>query len=698
MSDIRALIERMVEGQPAVTPEMVENEADCDRRSILEGLLSLSRRQQLLEARNREAEDELKESNRFLDSIVENLPNMVFVKDAAELRFVRVNRAAEALLGYSHDALIGKCDHDFFPKAQADFFVANDRAVLAKKELVDIPEEPIHTRYQGVRILHTKKIPILGQDGQPLYLLGLSEDITERHATQVALDKARIEAERAKRARSVFLGQMGHELRTPVTGIIGVARALLDLPTSPAQESRIKLIKNAAETLLRILDDILIFSRLDAHSMALREEDFDLRLSIDECMSLMRVDAERKGLGVSSTVATNVPVTVRGDGLRVRQILTNLLENATKFTNAGHIELACEAAALTDSEVVLHFSVADTGIGIARENMATIFEAFRQLDPPVPRPGPQTNGSGLGLSICAHLVELMRGRIWVDSDIGRGTTVHFTVRLRRAEGASPSDTSDSHSVSDSSRARRTDCPLSILVAEDDAVNGRAVMDLLEQLGHRSEWVGDGLSAVEREGSKAFDLILMDIRLPKLSGIEATRAIRTREREGNDFPTPIVALTAYASERDEAVGYEAGMNAIIRKPIGPSALSDVIAQLCRPSSPGRARARALDGSTAQPESTIARDELVAIFLRTIPPRLRTLKQALEGAERRTVEDTAHMVAGAAANIGADEISQLARSIEVEARDGHLERARASFRSLMQEFEVRFAGRLEDEADA
>jgi PAS domain S-box-containing protein len=349
---------------------------------------------------------DLRQSRAFLRSILENIPDMVFVKDATELRFVRFNAAGERLLGYSREEMIGKNDYDLFPEDEADFFISKDREVLEGGALVDIPAEPIATRHQGERILHTKKIPILDEQGEPAYLLGISEDITEKLEVQHALVEARTAAEEANRLKSEFLSGMSHELRTPLNTILGFAQLLeMDLTDESDLES-VGHILTAGRHLLELINDVFDISRIEAGMLSISTEQVDLGDLVAECIDLVKPQAA--DMAVELRRGSSLPsCLVMVDRQRLRQVFLNLLSNAIKFNNpGGSVEVDSSRAHGT-----IEISITDTGCGIPPEHLERLFTPYDRLG----AENTEVEGTGLGLALSKRLCDAMGATLEVRS-------------------------------------------------------------------------------------------------------------------------------------------------------------------------------------------------------------------------------------------------------------------------------------------
>jgi signal transduction histidine kinase/CheY-like chemotaxis protein len=393
----------------------------------------------------------------------------------------------------------------------------------------------------------------------------------QKQDIEVLLDQTR----QASRLKSEFLANVSHEIRTPMNGILGMHSLVLGTGLSGEQREYLETAHRSAECLLSLLNDILDLSKIEAGRLELDRVEFPVRSVVCCAIRTLAGQAQQKGLELTSEVLPEVPETLAGDPVRLRQVLLNLAGNAVKFTEAGRVCVRAAVESASPVEVVLHFAVSDTGIGIPADKQAVIFENFRQADGSTTR---KYGGTGLGLGICSRLVELMGGRIWVESLPGRGSTFHFTARLFAAQGkTAPSECSESlsHAPSPAENAPPAP-PLRILLAEDNAVNEKMAVRLLGRLGHQVTVARTGYQAVELSAQQPFDVILMDVQMPEMDGLEATRLIRERERSSG-ARTPILAMTAFAMPGDRERCLAAGMDAYLSKPFRPAELEQAVQQ-------------------------------------------------------------------------------------------------------------------------
>jgi signal transduction histidine kinase/ActR/RegA family two-component response regulator len=409
-------------------------------------------------------------------------------------------------------------------------------------------------------------------------LVGLLWDVTEDVARQEELDLRRREAEAATVAKSRFLAAMSHEIRTPMSGVLGLLGLMLGEPLAKRQRERAEIALASAQGLLQILNDILDFSKLEAALIRLSEEEVAIRPLIDEVMALMAAGAAQKGIELRCEVAEEVPERIVTDPMRLRQVLINLLSNAAKFTEAGSVSVRADYAPAGGGQGRLRVEVHDTGIGIAADQAAKVFEQFVQIDNSLTR---RTGGTGLGLAITKQLVELMGGDISVTSTPGVGSMFRFSIRVRPgAAEAAPAAAAERGPA-----AAAPLSPLRVLLAEDNATNQYLITAFLQADGHRLVTVTDGAAAVEAAAAGGFDVVLMDVQMPVLDGLAATRAIRALP--GPAGRVPVIALTANAMSGDREQCMAAGMDDYLSKPVEAGALARALA-LIRGGAPGAAR--------------------------------------------------------------------------------------------------------------
>jgi PAS domain S-box-containing protein len=516
---------------------------------------------------------------RMLRMAIDILPDLVYIKDT-ESRFVLANRAIRAYMTGSPDgALLGLDDFSFHPEEDARVFRSDEQTVMQSGEPLVGKAEYTHDSEGKCRWIMTTKVPLPGEDGRIVGIIGVGRDVTALKQTESELIKARIQAEAASRTKSEFLANMSHEIRTPLNGVIGMTDLALDTELTPEQRDYLETVKLSADSLLNVINDVLDFSKIEAGKIDLESIDFDARECIETTLRTLVLRAEEKELELLCDIAPELPTIIRGDPTRLRQILFNLVGNAIKFTAEGQVALTVEVERQEDGDCILHFTVADTGIGVPKDKQALIFDAFAQADTSTTR---EFGGTGLGLTITSRLVAMMGGKVWVESEPGKGSEFHFTARVGMG-GALASQLP----VGLPEGMLRG---VSVLVVDDNQTNRRILDRLLTRWGMRVFCVESGLNAlVELNSARAsgnpYRLILTDMHMPNMDGFSLVEQIR-------DTPdlaaATIMMLSSTGRSGDMARCQKLGLSAFLAKPVRQNELRDAIA-------------RALDRRRPQPDA-------------------------------------------------------------------------------------------------
>jgi PAS domain S-box-containing protein len=521
----------------------------------------------------RSAESATQMTETFLHSIVERIPYMILVKEAENLRLTLVNKAAEDWLGRPREELLGANAFDLHPDPEATAAMDKDRQALREGKLSDIPEEPLALPGQPERILHTQKIPIPDDEGNPAHLLTISEDITQRKQAERMLELSRDAAVEAARLRSEFIRNMSHEIRTPLSVVSGMTTLLLDTPLTPDQRRFAVMVQRAAEGLYGLSKSILDFSKIEAGAFSLDIQDVDIRQIVEDVTAMLGEQARAKGVKLACDVDHAIPPVLRGDPVRLRQVLTHLIGNAVKFTERGEVLVRLSLAKQDPAQVWLHTRISDTGIGIPQEVQPRLFEAFRQGDGSATR---RFGGTGLGLAISKRLLELMGGEIGFESTAGRGSTFWFTVPMQRpqAAGAVVQEVSPSWA-----RARA-------LVVDENETLRQMIQQQLRGLSVASEAVSTGQAALdilrrEHGAGRPYPVVILDMHLPDMDGVVFARKVKSDPALAG---TKLLVMADASSALDPSAATAFGFSNWIAKPPKLEDLHERLAALIDPHKP------------------------------------------------------------------------------------------------------------------
>jgi PAS domain S-box-containing protein len=627
----------------------------------------------------RKAEESLRASEKRYRRLFESANDIILgVDDKGTILYA--NRAFGQKMGYSPDGFCGISLQDIIQPQDrsrfADFFSRRGPG----ENVFNVETRLLTTGGREIDV-EGDIIYGFGDDRGPVATC-IFHDISYRKRTEEELISATIAARDANRLKSEFLANMSHEIRTPISGILGMTDLVLDTEITGEQRSYLKTIRKSSYSLLGIIDDILDFSKIEEGRLSIEVADFDLRVLIEEVTGILGQAASRKGLLLSHSIGGDVPLKLMGDTLRLRQVLLNLVNNAIKFTEKGTVLIEVVRNEETDRDVSLTFSVADTGIGIPEDKIGLIFEKFVQADSSVSR---MHGGSGLGLAISKKLVEMMGGRIGVESGLCRGSTFRITMTFgkQRVEGPAPA-----HKEKTGTREYPVTPPaimktvrdIMVLLVEDNKVNQKIVSKFLSKAGFSVDVVDNGLLALEATEKNFYDLILMDLQMPLLDGLETTRMIREKESAGRR--PVIIALTAHAFSEDRERCLSSGMDDYLPKPFDEEKLLNVIGkwfltyagadtnEKAPGSNPPHLYATCSDNSPVDMNCAMKKfsndieffREMLSEFLDHASQHIMTIEESVKAGDAERVRKSAHTIKATAGMLGANELYTLLRRIE------------------------------------
>ncbi len=648
---------------------------------------------------HKRAEEEIKLSELRLQALVGSIDEIVFEFDE-DGTYVNIWTTNESLLVRPKNELIGHRSEEFLGEEFTRPFLEVYRRVLTSGQPETI--EYSFDAQDGQHWFLARISPIPSIDGSYKTVCVLARDITERKQLELDLVAARDTALESTRLKSEFLANMSHEIRTPMNGVVGMTDLLLDTDLTAEQRDFTETINASADALMTVINDILDFSKIEAGKLSFEKLDFDLLTAVEGSVELLAARAHAKGIELASLIESDVPVALRGDAGRLRQVLTNLIGNAVKFTEAGEVVVRVTKECATDTHATLRFCISDTGIGISAEAQRKLFQAFVQADGSTTR---KYGGTGLGLAISKQLVELMGGEIGVESAAVRGSTFWFTARFEtqtvgqptapRAGTAAEQTVPFNQPLSEQGRKQ-----LRILLAEDNVVNQKVALSQLTKLGYIADAVANGRAAVDMLERISYDAVLMDCQMPEMDGYEATAAIR--RREGTAKHTPIIAMTAHALQGERERCLAAGMDDYLSKPVKAHELAEMLARwhvsvvqppaTVQPTAPEPGKLEhVLDPAVLESLRELGAGdgsdfigELIELYINDTTARIVELRAALQAQDPRALQLAAHSLKGSSSNLGIWQMAALCAALEEQLHHGVLPEMELNIAQLEAEF--------------
>ena len=615
----------------------------------------------LVEAEQKKSDQRLRDQQFYTRSLIESNIDALMTTDPSGI-ITDVNKQMEALTGCTRDELIGAPFKSYFTDPERA--EAGIKLVLSQKKVTDY--ELTACARDGKQTVVSYNATTFYDRGRTLQgVFAAARDVTERKRVEAELREAKANAESASRTKSDFLASMSYEIRTPMNAIMGIADLLAKTALSPEQDKYVQIFRRAGDNLLNLINDILDLSKVEASQLELERTGFSVKDHLEKVTEMVAGRAREKGLALVCEIAPNVPADLVGDPTRLRQVLINLLGNAIKFTESGEVALRVAPDAGSSVPTALRFTVSDTGIGIPSEKLGQVFEPFTQADSSTTR---RFGGSGLGLTISKRLVELMGGRIWAESTVGKGSVFAFAVPFERWAAA------DRPTAAPAGTGFNAPLPaLRILLAEDFPDNCTITVAYLQDTPYRVEIAENGTIACEKFTAGQYDLVLMDRQMPVMDGLTATRTIRAWEQANDRPPTPIIALTASALKGDREMCLAAGCTAYLSKPIKQEVLLQAIKEhsIVAPPSSKEENSR-MDTILVRANPKFA--DLIPVFLQNCRKNVIAMLDALDRGDFETVEILGHGMRGAGGSYEFQAITDIGAALEQAAESADTDASR------------------------
>ncbi len=671
-------------------------------------------------AYRKKVQQDLQKSKNRIQHIFDATPVPLIMASTPKGDILMANERAINVFGVPSDQI---CSQNAFNFLVDDEVRSKLSKAIQSKKTRDFDEVEMKN-LNGDRFWLSMSIRKVDFEERPALLAGFY-DISRRKKIEEALARAKEEAEAANRAKDAFLAMMSHEFRSPLNGVIGMSEILQETKLDPQQRHYAETMQESANSLLRIINDILDYSKVESGQLALESIPFDFIKTIETSVELLKHRVNEKGLDLELNIGQNVPRQLIGDPTRIRQILINLVGNAIKFTNEGFIRVNLDCRKENASSVSLRIAVRDSGIGISKSGQELLFKPFQQADISTTR---KFGGTGLGLSICRRLVEMMKGKIVVKSDPGKGAEFFVFLRLEKQADQHPvrgsefavGDLASNLQNNAAAAALPPNKQLKVLLAEDNLTNQEIAKIQVESMGHKIDIRDNGRKAVQALTKEHYDVVLMDVNMPKMDGITASKLIRKPDSQVLDNQIYIIAMTASALPRDREKFLEAGMSDFVAKPVKKKNLANALQRAIeyqlkrgnrlpevdsndekteteefkvRPEPQLSELEQSLenqweeDGGELEPEDLeYISERVIAVFLKEVSKRVVLFQEAFSQGDLENVRIHAHSIAGSAGQCGQNELMKVSQMVEYNARNGDLKELESHLGTLDKTFQA------------